>query len=511
MLLGDLLLAAAEARALAALAEVVDERTLEILEQRRSSATFRGRTWLMRRALAVSDLAALSAAYVVAALAVDGGLAALYRPSTLLVLAAAPAWVLAARGLRLYGHDEKRADHATSDEFMGVVQLVTLATFGYLFLAWAHVVPRTDAARPFVFWAAAVAFVTLGRTAARLVGRRSAAYVQTAVIVGAGTVGQLVARKILQHPEYGIHLVGFIDSEPREQRPDLRDLTILGSPDRLAEIVRELNVERVIVAFSNDRHEDTLKLIRSLRGVDVQIDIVPRLFEFVGPGALVHSIEGLPLIGMPPARLSPQARLAKRAIDIAAASFALIVAAPLMAFIAFRIRMDSEGPVFFRQTRLGDGMREFTSLKFRTMRVGTSHESHRDYIRSTMQAAVRPEGTGLFKLAREREVTRFGQWLRETSLDELPQLINVLRGDMSLVGPRPCIPYEIEHFEPHHFERFSVPAGITGLWQVTARAHSSFREALEMDVAYVRSYSLALDVRLLSRTPGQLLRRHSTA
>ena len=187
-----------------------------------------------------------------------------------------------------------------------------------------------------------------------------------------------------------------------------------------------------------------------------------------------------------------------------------MLTAPFFAYAAWRIRRESPGPVFFRQTRLGMNQRPFTALKFRTMKDGTSQEEHRAYIKRALDAKASPQGNGLYKLERRDVVTPFGGWLRRTSLDELPQLINVLRGDMSLVGPRPCIPYETEHFEPHHFERFLVPAGITGLWQVKARARSTFGEALEMDVAYARSWSFGLDLKLLLLTPMELLGRRAT-
>jgi lipopolysaccharide/colanic/teichoic acid biosynthesis glycosyltransferase len=194
-------------------------------------------------------------------------------------------------------------------------------------------------------------------------------------------------------------------------------------------------------------------------------------------------------------------------IDVVVSGIALIVFAPLMAYIALRIRRDSDGPILFRQTRLGTGMKEFTALKFRTMRVNTDSEAHRDYIRRIMSTAAETESNGLYKLDRSDAITPVGRWLRKTSLDELPQLINVFKGDMSLVGPRPCIPYEAENFKRHHLDRFAMPQGITGLWQVTARANSTYLEALDLDVAYVRDWSLALDLRLLLRTPLQLLRQ----
>jgi lipopolysaccharide/colanic/teichoic acid biosynthesis glycosyltransferase len=181
-----------------------------------------------------------------------------------------------------------------------------------------------------------------------------------------------------------------------------------------------------------------------------------------------------------------------------------------MVLIALLIRRDSSGPVFFRQRRLGMDMREFTLLKFRTMREGTDDAPHREYLKQIMSADALPSSNNLYKLERPDAVTRVGRWLRKTSLDELPQLLNVVRGEMSLVGPRPAIPYELELYAPHHFERFLVPAGLTGLWQVEARAHSTFGEALELDVIYARSWSLGLDLRLLLRTPLLVLRKRET-
>jgi lipopolysaccharide/colanic/teichoic acid biosynthesis glycosyltransferase len=152
------------------------------------------------------------------------------------------------------------------------------------------------------------------------------------------------------------------------------------------------------------------------------------------------------------------------------------------------------------------GLEQFTILKFRTMRQGTGDGAHRAALAVSMDSNGREADNGLYKPDQPQQVTRVGTWLRKTSLDELPQLVNVIRGEMSLVGPRPSLPYEIEHFAPHHYERFSVPPGITGLWQVTARSQSTWREAIEMDVAYVRDWSIGLDIWLICRTPVQMLR-----
>jgi exopolysaccharide biosynthesis polyprenyl glycosylphosphotransferase len=312
------------------------------------------------------------------------------------------------------------------------------------------------------------------------------------------------------HGEYGINLVGFVDAAPLELRRDLDGLRVLGDPTALPQLVRAFHVDRVVIAFSGESHEETLELIASLRDLNVQIDIVPRLFEGVGLRTKLHSVESLPLLGLPTVKRFPFSPAIKRAVDIVGASVGLLLAAPLFAFAAWRISRESDGPVFFRQPRVGRDMREFTMLKFRTMRCDVDHSVHREYIAQTMSATAAATSNGLYKLQRDDAVTPFGRILRRTSLDELPQLINVLRGDMSLVGPRPCLGYETELFSEHHFERFRVLPGITGLWQVSARSHATFGEALDMDVTYARGWTLGLDLWLLFRTPLHLLRLKGT-
>ncbi|MDP9345207.1 MAG: sugar transferase [Actinomycetota bacterium] len=487
-----------------------DARTMEIVHGRRAGERLRRRGWLVRRALLIADIAGLTGAFV-AAEAVSGGPTSGQQAEWLTLAVILPAWIAAAKVYTLYDHDEERANHSTVDDVAGVFHVVTV---GVWLLAIGGLV--TGLATPELqklgaFWLFAILLITGARSLARWRARKSIHYVQNMVIVGAGDVGQLVARKVLQHPEYGINLVGFIDEAPRPLRAELSHVAHLGGDACLGRVVDLFDVDRVVVAFSRDDAARSIELVRELRAADVQIDVVPRLFDVLGLNVAYHSIEALPLIGVAPVRPARSSRVVKRLVDVVGASVALILTAPLFAIVALAVRRDSPGPVLYRQTRLGLGMRAFTTLKFRTMHAGADEAPHRAYIRGTMSSRAEVNANGIYKLDRDDETTRVGRFLRRTSLDELPQLINVLRGDMSLVGPRPCIPYETESFRPHHFERFAVPAGMTGFWQVTARANATFGEALDMDVAYARGWSLGLDLRLLMQTPLQVLRQVGAA
>ena len=497
----------------------IDQRTVALLERRGipdnavvgSRVSARRRGWLVRRALLVADVAALVLAFLLARfIAPDHGDASATLEFGVLLLML-PLWVVAAKLYGLYERDEEHVDHSTIDEVVGVFHLVTLGAWFYFVTTWAGGLPNPHVPRLIVFWISATLLVVAARGLARGAARHSTLYLQNTIIIGAGHIGQLAARKLLQHPEYGINLVGFVDEHPRPRRAELEHLAVLGSTERLPQIVTLLDVERVIIAFAESTHEELLATIRKLRKLDVQIDVVPRLFEILGPKAGIHTVEGLPLVGLPPAKLSRSSWLLKRGLDYVLAMAMVVVLAPLMLLIAICIKLDSEGPVLFRQRRLGYDMEPFTVFKFRTMGVDTEQEEHRRYIERTLTNEASPNSNGLYKLDRSSAVTRVGRILRKTSLDELPQLFNVLGGEMSLVGPRPCLDYETEGFAEHHFERFLMPPGLTGLWQVTARARSTFGEALDMDVAYVRGWSLSLDLRLLLKTPFSLVRMRATA
>jgi len=190
---------------------------------------------------------------------------------------------------------------------------------------------------------------------------------------------------------------------------------------------------------------------------------------------------------------------AKRAMDVIGSAVCLVLLSPLLLLLAIAIVVDSGRPVLFRQVRLARGMREFRVLKFRTMKLGATPEMHREYI--TKLATGQADADTLKKLTGDPRVTRVGRFLRKTSLDELPQLVNVLIGNMSLVGPRPALDYELKHYQQRHFQRFAVKPGMTGLWQVSGRNELGFTEMLDLDAEYATSGNLLTDVKILAQTP----------
>jgi exopolysaccharide biosynthesis polyprenyl glycosylphosphotransferase len=472
----------------------------------------RGRT--VRRSLLVADLTGLALAFVALELrfpaqAVNDSLS--FDSELALFVASLPLFVILARAMGLYDRDAERPEHTTVDDLVGIIALVTTVVWLSFVFSYITGLGHPNFGKWVVFWAFAIAGIAIARSVARtIVGRRSS-LVQRALIVGTDRRAQLVGRKLAQHPEYRISLVGFVDGSPKPLREEVANVPILGGVEDLPALVEQCGIDRVVFGFSGASDRKMLLLVRHLQAQRIQVDLVPRLVEALGPSANVTSIEAMQLVSLPPTRLSRDALLLKRIFDILGSVALLVLTAPLFAAIAAWIKLDSAGPVLFRQTRLGFDQRPFTALKFRTMRSDTSPEDHRDYIRQAMSpGGATPEESGMYKLERRDAVTGPGRFLRRTSLDELPQLWNVLRGDMSLVGPRPCIPYETELFDEHHFERFSVPAGLTGLWQVTARARSPFVEALELDVLYARSWSFWGDIVLLLKTPVQVFRPKAT-
>ena len=268
-----------------------------------------------------------------------------------------------------------------------------------------------------------------------------------------------------------------------------------------------LDVERVVFAFSEDSHEELLDLIRSIKDMGVQIDIVPRLFEVLGTNVGIHTAEGLPLMGLPPLRLSRSMKSSKRALDLAFSLLCLIPLVPLFAIVAILIKLDSPGPVFFRQVRRGADETEFRIFKFRTMSADA--ELRKSEVASLNKHLSEGGDPRMFKIHDDPRLTRVGRRLRRYSLDELPQLLNVVEGEMSLVGPRPLILDEDQHVIDWRRRRLNLKPGITGLWQVLGRDDIPFEEMVKLDYLYVTTWSLMNDIKLILRTIPILCRPHT--
>jgi exopolysaccharide biosynthesis polyprenyl glycosylphosphotransferase len=486
----------------------LDPRTLQILERRRQKPARMRRGWLVRRMLVGADLIGLILAFAAATLLLDQSA----RSDTigahvelLVFCLSLPAWVVVAKLYGLYDHDEVRTDHSTADDLVGVFHLVTVGS--WLLFAFAAVTHKAEPgfARLVGFWLLAIVAITAGRAVARAVARGQLAYLQNTIIVGAGDVGQLVAKKLRNHPEYGLNLVGFVDDRPKDRPESLSDIPLLGEAQQLPQLVQILDVERVIVAFSNDSHREMLALIRSLKHLDVQIDLVPRFFEVIGTNVGIHTAEGVPLIGLPALRLSRSSRTLKRMMDLALTVCGLVILAPVFAAVAVWIKLDSRGPVFFRQLRMGAGEQTFEIFKFRTMSMDADARKQ-DFASLNKHLGGDPR---MFKIPNDPRVTRCGSWLRRFSIDELPQLLNVVRGEMSLVGPRPLILEEDQHVIDWRRQRLNLKPGITGLWQVLGRDDIGFEEMVGLDYVYVTTWSLLNDLKLILRTIPELFRARS--
>jgi exopolysaccharide biosynthesis polyprenyl glycosylphosphotransferase len=416
----------------------------------------------------------------------------------LFFVALLPVWVFLADVSGLYRRDEERTSHCTADDLVGVMQLVTFGT--WIFFAGAELahLASPSVAKLGLFWVLAIALVTTARGAARCICRRSSLYRQNAIIVGAGAVGQQIAGKLLKHREYAVNVVGFVDTAPRERLPSLDGIPLLGTPDELRYLVGRFEADRLIIAFWNEPAEQVVELVRSLNDLDVQIDIVPRAYELLSPAAVNHTVEGIPLVGLPPLRLSRRARATKRVLDVVVSAVAVVLLMPLFALVALLIKLDSRGPVFFRQRRVGKGGEVFTILKLRTMQADA--EQRKGDLAALNRHAAPGGDSRMFKVDDDPRVTRVGRFLRKYSLDELPQLLNVLTGEMSLVGPRPLIEAEACFVTAWAEKRLDLTPGITGLWQVLGRSSIPFGEMVQLDYLYVTTWSLWRDCLLLLRT-----------
>jgi exopolysaccharide biosynthesis polyprenyl glycosylphosphotransferase len=317
--------------------------------------------------------------------------------------------------------------------------------------------------------------------------------VRRVLIVGAGETGRMIMRNTAAQPELGYHVVGFVDDKPERGNRNLGRFKGLGSTDQIEEIIKEQAVDEVIIALPWLYHRKILGIIGQCERLKVAVRIVPDLFQLSLSQVDIDDLNGIPLIGTKPVSIKGWNLALKRAIDVTISGLSLALFSPLLLIIAVLIRIDSPGPAIFRQTRVGRGGRAFTLYKFRTMREGAEQEQ------DALQDLNEAQGA-LFKIREDPRCTALGRFLRRSSLDEFPQLYNVLRGEMSMVGPRPQLVREVEQYEPWHRKRLGTWPGMTGLWQVSGRSDLSFDDMVLLDIYYVENWSLLLDLRIALKT-----------
>lgn len=317
-------------------------------------------------------------------------------------------------------------------------------------------------------------------------GRRHGRYSKNTLVLGAGSVGVSCAGKLERNPGLGLRFVAFLDENPPPELARDGRYRIYSDYSRLEEILKEHNIQHMVVAFSGDSHDRILELMERCRPYNVDFTLVPRLYEIFSDRVGVEHIRGLPVVGLKPNNVSGLRAFVKRGMDIFVSLLTLVLLLPLLLVVALAIRLDSPGPVLYRQMRLGKDGKPFAMLKFRSMR----HDAEAN-------------GAGWTRTGDWRR-TRVGRLIRPLAIDELPQLINVIRGEMSIVGPRPEQPEHVEHFLreiPAYASRHRVRPGVTGWAQINGlRGDTDIGERVEYDIYYIENWNPWLDVKIMMRT-----------
>jgi exopolysaccharide biosynthesis polyprenyl glycosylphosphotransferase len=388
----------------------------------------------------------------------------------------------------LYNRDELLLRKSTLDEGPAVFQAATLTTV-VAYLLDSALLQTPIGARLFAsMWLCLAVTVVSCRVAARAIARHATAP-ERCVLIGDAAVAQRLEAKLAENPSVKATFIGRI---PLDAEPNSIVARVLGTPEDLARVVAEHDVHRVIVAGDAGEHQRVLEAIQAAKALGVRVSVLPRMFEVVGSSVAFDYLDGLTILGVRRFGLSPASRMLKRAFDVVGSALGIVFLLPLLLTIALVVKLTSPGPVLFRQMRVGRDGHPFEMLKFRTMHDGA------DALKEELAALN--EADGLFKIADDPRVTRVGRALRTTALDELPQLFNVLRGQMSLVGPRPLVLDEDQRIEGWYRRRLSLTPGMTGDWQVFGAARIPLREMATIDYLYVSNWSLWSDVKILLRT-----------
>lgn len=309
-------------------------------------------------------------------------------------------------------------------------------------------------------------------------------------------------------PSFPLCIVGALDDEAELGSELVPGIKVLGRTQMLVETAKQHRVRGVVITNPKMDDAQQLRLLDVCLGANLEWQVVPSAYELMLERVQLDSVAGVPLLGIRRCNIRGSNRLGKRAFDVVVASLALILVSPLLLLVALAIKLSSKGPVFFSQERIGEYGDSFRFFKFRSMHVNNDDSIHREYVKKLIndgEAAAEEGEEKVYKIKRDPRLIPIGAFIRRYSIDELPQLFNVLKGDMSLIGPRPPIPYEVQEYREWHKRRFEGPPGITGLWQVSGRNRLSFDEMVKLDIEYLENWSFSRDLTILWRTMGVVL------
>ncbi len=329
-------------------------------------------------------------------------------------------------------------------------------------------------------------------------------------ILGHSKVGDSLVAAMSEDRDY-YEVVGRILANP-EATTEVDSLPVLGHPGEVSKLCSERRFDTLVLVDRMLPDELVLESIEACLRYQVNWNMIPGVHDLLLDRARVDLVDGIPLVGMRRTNIVGFNWMAKRLFDVGAASLLLLFAGPLMLAVAAAIKLSSRGPVFYTQERIGYRGRPFRFIKFRSMHLGADDAIHREYTKKWItENAAHTENAGakVHKITDDPRIFRVGRLIRKYSVDELPQLFNVLKGDMSLIGPRPALPYEVEVYREWHRRRFEAPPGITGLWQVSGRNRLSFEEMIKLDIDYLENWSFLLDVQILWRTVRVVLFEHA--
>ncbi len=372
--------------------------------------------------------------------------------------------------------------------------LASISLAGFLYLSY-----RDISRFLFIFFAVQAYIYTVSwRLIVRLAFHLNQKHqnVRRVLIIGAGKVGLELHTQITQHPYMGLQVVGFLDDSTQKKG---QNSLILGTVLDTRNIVDANQIDDVVIALPRRAHDEVSKLVAELHDKSVKIWVIPDYFHLALHKAQIAEFAGFPMLDLRAPALSEYQRLIKRVFDLLLGITSLVIFSPIMLAITIAIKRGSPGPILYKSQRLGENGRLFRMYKFRSMVADAEQQLE-------TVAQIDPNGNMLHKLPNDPRITRVGRFIRRTSLDELPQLFNVLSGEMSLVGPRPEIPALVERYEPWQRKRFAVPQGITGWWQINGRSDKPMHLHTEDDIYYIQNYSLLLDIIIILKTGWVVLR-----